>query len=240
MAKIDQESSTTSPLSINGLRMPTDFPTPDFEAVQSKLTTMERAQTEHYRHFAGSWNALSMRYMALVQYADTFSASVAAHGIGPCPKERYEQERLLFGFFSNGFSTFEAYFYGMFSIGAMLAPEHFPFASAADHQRVTASRTLDAYARAFASDPIISAFKALLSNPAYKEWREVRNVLTHRTAPGRTFFIGFDESDTPPTQWKLLNISLDHATMPSRRAQASVLITAAVKAAGAFVTARFS
>jgi hypothetical protein len=50
---------------------------------------------------------------------------------------------------------------------------------------VTPTRTRDAFRREFPTDPILADLDALFSNAQYREWRDVRNVLTHTRANWR-------------------------------------------------------
>jgi hypothetical protein len=62
-----------------------------------------------------------------------------------------------------------------------------------------------------------------VSDVQFIEWREIRNILTHRTAPGRTFFVSIgDVADAQlPDQWKIKGISLDTKMAATRRRQLS-------------------
>jgi hypothetical protein len=70
------------------------------------------------------------------------------------------------------------------------------------------------------------------------EWREIRNVLSHRAAPGRTFFVGIGGPDGLPDQCKIKNIMLDADMAPARRAQLANLLNKFVAAIDDFSSAR--
>lgn len=231
---------SAKPLSINGLLMPSDFPTEPFEAVHDALYANERGSDPLYQHFLGAWNAISYRYVAMVDYGDEFTALITKEGSALTSIERYQQERALFGFFSNGFSILEAYFYGLFSAGAFIAPKSFPLVTPKDHQSVTPTRTRDAYTTAFGGDPILSVIKAAFNDHAYREWREIRNILTHRSAPGRRFYVTIEGSENLPEEWKILNIPLDGSTTQTRRAKLSGLLTPLLKGVETFVRSQIS
>src|SRR5437660_721685 len=178
----EQMASSSAPLTANGLVMPSDFPREPFEAIHTKLASSSSGRENLYAQFAGAWNALSYRHLALTEYGDAFAASLATFGTSPDAIRRYEQERDLFGFFSNGFAAFEAYFYALFAIGALLDSSAFPLVSPSHQQQVSPTHTIRTYAKAFHGDAIIAAFDKLASNPGYRQWRDIRNVLTHRTA----------------------------------------------------------
>jgi hypothetical protein len=119
MAGQDKTVATT------GLVMPTDFPTEMYAAIHQKLQPLATSKSKIYAEFGGAWNVISYRYRALADYDEAFSSSIKVHGTAPIAPERYEQERDLFGFFSSGFSVFEALFYGAFAIGAFLDEQPF-------------------------------------------------------------------------------------------------------------------
>lgn len=224
-----QPPQSAPALSTNGLTMPDEFPVASYEAIHRKVTPFSGTNNEVYGQFAGAWNAISYRYRALADCDELFTASISTHGAAPNAMERYRQERDLFGFFSNGFSTFEAFFYAVFATGAFIQPAVFLIATPADQQRITASRTIEAYARAFPNDAIIARLQQITNDTAYKELRDIRNVLTHRSAPGRTIHVAIG-ADAAPDQWKLSNIVLDQNTTATRRAHAARLLAAALEA----------
>jgi hypothetical protein len=78
------------------------------------------------------------------------------------------------------------------------------------------------------------AFQSVFADPAYREWKEVRNVLTHRTAPGRTIFVSIDSDEDLPPRWKINDIALDQQTATTRRAHAARMLTGLLEAATVF------
>jgi hypothetical protein len=208
-------------LKTNGLVMPGDFPTGHYNAVFERTLSQVTASPVIYEHFAGAWNAVAYRFLGMADGEGAFT-SLVVH-TAPKPTIRYEQEHSLFSFFSSGFSVFEAAFYAIFALGALLSPTDFPIATSRDQQRISPQTTSLALARAFTADPLNAVISGLLSDTQFLEWREIRNILTHRAAPGRTFFvsIGGDGDALLPDQWKLKGILLDDQMASTRRAQLS-------------------
>lgn len=225
-------------LPTNGLLVPTDFPIAQYAFVHKII---EAAQAKHplYEHYAGAWNALSYRFRAAVDYGNFLVESLKKHGSTPLPEERYIQERILFDFFSSGFSVFESSFYGLYAIGAFISPADFSLASGKDQQHVTPNSTKDAFARAFSNDPIVTEFEKLFSDPEYQQWREIRNILTHRTAPGRRIYVSFGNDNAPATEWKLNNKPLDESIASKGRQELSRLLTHLLTATATFVETKF-
>lgn len=227
-------------LTVNGLEMPADFPAAPFERMYIHVRASLAGQDPPaFEHFSSAWNALSFRYLGLVAEGDDFTRSITSPGGAQSLEHRYIQERHLFGFFSNGFSAFESYFYGMFAIGALIRPAEFSLITPKDQQSVSPISTDRAYSRSFPGSPILTAFGATFADAAYREWREVRNVLTHRTAPGRTIFVSIGSDDDLPPLWKINNIPLDSATAAIRRTHAARMLSRLLEAAALFVEVQF-
>ena len=228
------------PLQVNGLLMPPDFPTTSFERVYSRARLRASSQASAYEHFNAAWNAISFRYLALCDDGAAFTASVSAPDGRASLEQRYRQERHLFGFFTNGFSAFESFFYAMFAIGALLHPVEFPLAIPKEQQAVKPASTYRAYSRVFVGDPILAAFTAVLTDAAYREWMEVRNILTHRTAPGRTIFVSIESDEDLLARWKINDIPLGPQTASSRRGHAARMLSALLDAAVVFTESRIN
>ena len=224
----------SQPLAINGLLMPPDFPTSAYERTYARARLRAQTHASAYDHFASAWNAISFRYMALSADGDEFTASINAPSGAANIAQRYQQERHLFGFFSNGFSAFEAFFYGMYAIATLIRPADFSLATPRDQQAISPASTNRAYTRSFVGDPILGAFQLLFTDSAYRELKEVRNILNHRTAPGRTIFVSVGSDEDLPPRWKINNISLDGQMAGNRRAHHARLMGTLLGAAAVF------
>lgn len=221
--------------------MPPEFPVAPFERSYARVRRRATTHGGLFEQFSGAWNALSIRYLAFTAHGDEFTRlTIQPCGAGPEPQVRYRQEDQLFGFFSSGFSAFEAYFYGMFAVGALIRPGDFPLTTSKEQQAVSPSSTGAAYRQSFASDHVIAAFDGVFQDASYREFREVRNILTHRTAPGRRIYVGIDSDEELPARWKINDIALDGQLAATRRAEVARLLTGLLEAAAAFIEARIN
>lgn len=227
----------TQPLAVNGLLMPPDFPTAAFEHGYVRFGA-RHPHADSYRHFVGAWNAVSLRFLAMVDEGDAFTTAVSAPDAHATVTQRYSQERHLFGLYGSGFSIFEAYFYGMFAVGAALLPGAFPMVTPREQQSISPGSAVRAFEAVFAGDAILDAFRAVMADTAYREWKEVRNVLTHRTAPGRTIFVSIGSDEELAPVWQLSNIPLDHRLAEQRRSEASRMLATLLVAAAQFIESR--
>jgi len=224
-------------LSNNGLNAHQDFPAAPYEAVHARVGSLWSQETSYF-HYTGAWNALAYRFHGAVDAGARFQKSLNDFGSHPAPHQRYQQEEALFNFFSNGFAAFEAMFYALFAVGSFIDSQAFPLTTPKEQQRVSPSHTADAFKRAFPNDLILDAFAALFVDPSYQRWREMRNVLTHRAAPGRRVYVGIGTADVPPVEWKLNDLPLDAALVPKHHGELAQLISDVVIATEKFLNAR--
>lgn len=210
-----------------GLDAPADFPTDRYNECH-RIAEERRSTHAEMGEFRGAWNAVAYRFQAMTEAGDAFADALEKHGAHPPPKERYEQESYLSTFFSSGFATFESAFYGLYALGVMVNGSPLSLATAKEKQSVSPSRVLTAFSKAFAGDSSLAAIDAMLNDIEFKTFRETRNILTHRTAPGRTMYVGIGGDQDLLTEWKLNNMPLDKTIATQGRSHVARLLTAIV------------
>ncbi len=224
-------------LSPNGLIPHSDFPSRSYEAIHVGVNSRWSGHPSYYQ-FSGAWNAVAYRFQGSVDAGLRFQKSLVTSGANPAPLQRYNQEEALFGFFSNGFAAFEALFYGMFAVGSFLVKDLFPLETPKDERRVSPTTAQVAFKKAFPQDALVIAIETLISDEAYLLWRDMRNVLTHRAAPGRRVYVGIGTDDAPPVEWKLNGLPLDSTLVPTHRAHLSSLISTLMQEVDLFLKRR--
>ena len=202
--------------------MPPDFPVAAYEAVAKTVTGHAPISHELRREFVGAWNAVSQRFMAMVEYEQSLSTTL---GKSSTPGGRYREDRDLYGFFCNGYSVLEATFYAVFCIGSLFSPVCFPMASDADRRRIRLDSTREAVAKAFPGDALQNALGTVALDAGYKDWRDIRNVLSHRASPGRSIFLSNAPDVNPPDTWLLKGLPLDPTMVATKRAELVRLLT---------------
>lgn len=231
--------SASIPLTTTGIVMPSDFPITEYEAVYARVLD-KHGGAGGFRHFGGAFNALSYRFRAAHDIAEKFQQNFKHQGSSPPPEPRYEQERLLFDFYSSCFSVVEAYFFALFTVGHLLKPSDFPLATPDDEQKVSPATTLKKLGTHFAGDPIIAALTTVTQSDDYKELRVARNILTHRTAPGRLMYVSIGEDDAPLTEWKLDGQPITDDLLILRKAQLAALFKVAMVELDKFTNAHIT
>ena len=150
---------------VPGLTIPSDFPAGEMEAVHNKVAG--RGTPKEAACLLGALNAIVYRFVSLTEYDERVRVSINAHGTDRQPF-RYEQERDLFGFFSNGFSVFDACCFALFVIGAIRSPSNFPLATDRDERSVNWQKTRLCFGRAFPGDPILAKLDTVTGDFAFK------------------------------------------------------------------------
>ena len=107
------------------LEVPDDFPQKHYDAVHARVTSSPRGEEAMF-HYGGAWNAVLYRFVSCARSDETFANSVRTATLTPVRPERFIQEDALFGFFVNGLSVIESFFYGLYWIGSMVDTTSFP------------------------------------------------------------------------------------------------------------------
>lgn len=218
--------------------MPSDFPSEPYDEVSRRVGSFSTHTPATLSHFAGAWNAVAYRYSACADYDVAFTDSIRCYGDAPPPQERNLQERCLFGFFVSGLAALESIYYGLFAVGALLNPAHFPLSTDNEMRAVNPRSTADHYFRVFPSEGITNVLLQLEQSQEFKDWREIRNILAHRTAPGRIIHASTTGIDSPAL-WRT-GIPLDTNTTTSRRTWLAAKLTLLITEANAFTQSHFT
>ena len=210
-----------------GLSVSSDFPRVLYESFWAKVSSSIPPSAPRVELGFG-WNAVAYRFKACEEANESFKASLSNHGASPPPEERFSQERWLFEFFTSGQAVLESFAYASYAVGTLLQPQHFQMLSAKDLRKITVKRTFELYKVAFPQEMVTATFDALVHDPSWEEWTEVRNVLAHRSAPGRTFAIG---GGTPGmATWKTFNFAIEEALTADRKRWLAETLTGLIEA----------
>lgn len=214
----------TKPLCTIGIAMPDDFPISSFEAIHERVVPWRGRFPEAVNQYFGAENGVAYRFRACAEYSDGFSVAGGSSSEG-----RHIQEKCLFGFFVSGFAVIESFCYGAFMLGAIIEPPAFPIATDGDLRRIDPAAAASSFAKSkLSSEPIHSALAGMVDCRAFKEWKVVRNLLSHRVTPGRDINLGGPE---PPSVWKAAQgIELTSTTTSERRAWLAKELTSAMAA----------
>src|SRR4030095_3646238 len=201
-----------------GLKMPSDFAIGTYNEIHQHLSKSSAVGSVTWPEYGSAWNSISYQFVTLDESDKSFTTSVKTHGSGPTQQERYIQERDLFSFFINGLAVLETFCYGMFAIGSFVDSSVFILSTALDKRRVTPDTTSAAFNSKFPNENITSDIASLISSNEFKFWKEIRNILAHRSNPGRDHKVTLGSSTRvePVTLWRI-GIPIDITTTAERR-----------------------
>lgn len=197
---------------VSDFEAPDDFPVQPYLDIHCRIARTQ-SESDERSEFFFAWTAIAYRYKACVDHDARYTDSVTRAGNTPPYPDRYLQDEELFNFFTTGHSAVESACYAFYAVGAMIQPCSFPFTTDTHRRKVDPNWTADKFAKAFPGAPIVTALQTMLASQQYIEWKTIRNILNHRTAPGRFISIGGGQT---AVEWKTVNISLDQMTTASR------------------------
>jgi hypothetical protein len=204
----------------SGLDLPSEFPDTLFEAVKDRIFANIPNPTPERDNLAGGHNAVRYRLRACADYSAEFTESVRRVGDAPPPEDRYQQERQLFGFFVSGIAALESFSFFLYFAAAHIRSAKFPTQKSGHIKAIALKSTASAFGTEFPHETITTALNNLISHPKFNEWDGFRNVLAHRTAPGRNIYASFGSAQPDPAaDWKIdlgSNLKIDPNLTPPR------------------------
>lgn len=221
-----------------GLEMPPDFEVSVYNSVNAHAELAMNGDQEKLSEFWAGWNAVAHRFASCTSYGNAFADSVREYGDSPLPAQRHDQEQALFGFFVSGLSTLDSLAYAVWFICAMKRPERFPASSPQERKAIILPNLRDKMLAEFDGDSLAVTLRAICSSTQFCQWKEIRNVLAHRSSPPRTFFAG---NAGPAAVWNtsLGPIVLDERMVESRLAWLASTTSEAVRQVDGFLAKHF-
>lgn len=221
--------------------MPNDFCTAAHNAVVRKLGPFRPRNPEIWSELAAGWKAVAIRFKSLANADERYTVSIKSKEAYSSHYELLTQQEALFAFFMNGYAAFESFAYAMFAMGAMLRPDTFPMKTPGDRQAINPRKTKMSFTENFGGTAIEARLSALIGDPRFKRWGEIRNVLAHRCEPPRHHHLSVAGSTPRRTDWEILDgLAIDDQTTASNRPWLATILGGCVTAAEAFATANFA
>ena len=182
------------------ISMPSGFPDGVLEEVMNRICAKVNSPDDR-EHLVGSRNGVRLRLRACADYSQEFTASVAQAGDAPAAETRYQQERQLFGFFVSGLAALDSLGFFLYFVGSHLRPTDF---ATNKLWKIDLNSATEAFDKTFPSEALSSKLQGLKIDPVLENWKDVRNILAHRAAPGRVIYGSVGGASPAPTaEWKI-------------------------------------
>jgi hypothetical protein len=210
----------------NGAATPTvfDIPIPKelnssvYESTRLRVDSKKQICPNEVEHFSAGWTAVAHRFLLCSEHDIGFTQSISAFGTAPGQGQRHVQERELFYFFVAGLAVLESFCYSVYATGSIIAVNDFPMSTSNHLKAVTPQLTYTKLKSLFPSDSLTTALYQTLQDLMYTEWKDIRNKLAHRVAPGRLHNVSVGSTPLAPmtTEWKDIGLSIDTNTTSIR------------------------
>lgn len=206
-----------------GFEVPEDFPTQGYEKINAAMAPQKEALPQKWSEFTGAWNSVRIKFRALAQNDEIYTASIErSRGGASSFEERYNQEYALFNFFVVEDSLFESLFYGLYVIASTKNPAAFPI-TLQQIENVNPKMVQEKFHKYFKNEPITKYLEGILTSNEHKELKKIRNTLIHRTMPSRTIHLSTERAI--PDIWMIGNIPTDEQLTASRRIWCSKVVS---------------
>lgn len=215
---------TAYPLT-NGLPIPDDFPTENYEKINSLVSSKSNTNKNEVLFFSASWKGFLYRFLACTEHDKNYRESVPPVGENYTRHERYVVERELFNFLVNGLAAIECLCCALYAIGAIeevaqprQATDKIIFINIEKNIRqIHPQKTALHFESKFPNATITTSLKNLFEERSitedaakYKVWKKIRDILSHRAQPGRDVPISSMSgvsNQAVPESWNLNRIT---------------------------------
>lgn len=219
------------------LDFPSDFPVMSIDSLHGYLSDRDPAapQATEWKEWSTGLNGLVHRFLGCDEHAATAIASLRA-STSPPTDARHRQETALFGFFYEGLSCLECVYYALYFVGCLADAYHFDVN--VNRRRVEPGFVASRYTGRFAAERLTQHLAAIETSTDFEEWEAIRNFLSHRGVPGRTFYEGGASHGRVDWNMPIQNVDvsalLDPDELQRRRNWLGRAVTEIVDAADAF------
>jgi len=196
------------------------FPKDKYEKIYIKVLQYKDNFQLQYQQFSGGWRSLVYRYLACTKHSDDYIKIIKKDRISPSYFLRYEQERELFNFFTNGLSAIETLGYMLYMICSIDKPNDFKVIKK-DLWKIKLKNkseecTVGKLKTFYPEENITQELEKLINSQEYKEWVEVRNVLMHRETPPRKLRLSSKRSKIEQSDLWFKGIEINDQTTDCR------------------------
>ena len=184
-----------------GIQMPADFPLAAYNDIHSHTAPLQPRFPDAFRHYAGAWKAVAIRFRSAAEADDVFQSSLNEQS---SVEQRFRQEVALFQFFTSSVSVLDSCAYALHAIGNMIDAAAFPLTG--QSLRTANFRGVGkSFVAGFPADSLAVALVSINADTLATELRDFRNFLTHRVASSRSYVMP-TTGPNPPVRWEVSHL----------------------------------
>ena len=201
---------------------PPDFPTAGLETAYRECIDLMGAQTPPVLFMGQGLKGIAYRFRALAEYDEIFTESFIMQGSAPPLDDHFRQETALFGFFTTGLSCLESLFFAMHAMASHYESQTFRLDNDT-LKNVTPQSVRCRFKQCWPNSDLTLEMNDIVDSPEFKNWKDVRNILSHRGVAPRNIKVGINFPIN--SDWQLeaagvdnTNEELTQSTTGTRRA----------------------
>lgn len=159
--------------------LPDDFPMQQLEQTYRVCIDMIGSEKQSARLMGMGFAGVAYRFRTMAENDDIFTASIIQDGCGPSSNDYYKQITSLYIFFVSGLSCIESFYFAIHSLGHYYRQECFKLSPKA-LKKVTCKNVAEDFKRFWNGSNLTLEMTKLVESDEFKEWSEIRNILSHR------------------------------------------------------------
>lgn len=188
--------------------LPADYPTVLTEQCYRKLLDAIPVGSYGRELMGYGFKGVAYRFRATSEYQREFECSISAPGgAAPPADEEFLQERCLFGIFTSGLASLESLTFAIHALAGHYEPGYFSLERGG--LRNVSPAAVSGAMQKWPAAPIAQVLGSLISDSVYAEWKDIRNILSHRVVPPR--LISIQPGRKIKTYWHLTKAQFSSA-----------------------------
>jgi len=192
--------------------IPKKIPSCAYSKINSIMDAQKVKYSKSFSEFLPAWLAVEYRFSTCFESNKNFTESFKKFGNGPPPSERYIQEKELFHFFINGYSTLDCFGYALYIVASTIKPTLFTI-EPSKLKHIYFANTCDKFNSIesdFQHEKIKDKLNLIKDSNEFKDWKTIRHALIHRISPGRRFHLQVGSiGQRGKTTWNIDNKTFD-------------------------------
>ncbi len=202
--------------------LPDDFPTSDLEKTYRNCIDIIGAGKPPVRLMGMGLGGVAHRFRTLAEYDQVFTTSFNNAGGAPPADDYYQQETALFIFFTTGLSCLESFFFAIHAHASYYKPKDFGLEKK-QLMSVKPKTVATRFKEIWPESDLTKSMNKLVSSKEFKDWKELRNILSHRVVIPRQITIHMNGQPNEVIWQSIMagseipNVQLNQLTTATRR-----------------------
>lgn len=168
--------------------LPEDFPMKTLEKAYRNCIDVIGAENSSVQLMQMGLAGTAYRFRTMAENDEILSTSFKQSGYGPPAEDYYKQITSQYIFFSAGLSCVDSFFFAMYACAAHCRSKAFGLTSK-DLKKVKIYSVKNNFNKYWNNTDIAIAMNELVASKKFAEWKDIRNILSHRAVIPREILL---------------------------------------------------